>query len=56
MNEISEELIQITRITFCEPYFKLINTANLQILDVLSNRVAANYNKMTKLTCSIDNE
>ena len=30
--------------------------ANLLIIDVLSNRVAANYNEMRKLICSIHNE
>ena len=29
---------------------------NLLIIDVVSNRVLANYNKMRKLICSIDNE
>ena len=30
--------------------------ANLLIIDVLSNRVTANYNKMRKLICSIHHE
>ena len=30
--------------------------ANLLIIDVLSNRVSSNYNKMRKLICDIDNE
>ena len=56
MNEILEKLMQINRIFFLNLILNWQNMANLLIIDVLSNRVAANYKEMRKLICSIHNE
>ena len=56
MNEILEKLMQINRIFFFNLILNWQNMANLLIIDVLSNHVAANYNEMRKLICSIHNE